>query len=58
MSTGGEGGMISTNDKKLWLKLWSTKDHGKNYKSVFFKNHKTYLLTLIRYFTTTAIKSL
>ena len=41
MSTGGEGGMISTNNKKLWLKLWSMKDHGKNYKSVFYKKHKT-----------------
>ena len=41
ISTGGEGGMISTNDKKLWLKLWSLKDHGKNYKSVFYKKHKT-----------------
>ena len=41
MSTGGEGGMISTNNKKLWLKLWSLKDHGKNYKSVFYKKHKT-----------------
>ena len=40
ISTGGEGGMISTNNKKLWLKLWSLKDHGKNYKSVFNKKHK------------------
>jgi dTDP-4-amino-4,6-dideoxygalactose transaminase len=41
ISTGGEGGMISTNNKKLWLKMWSLKDHGKNYKSVFYKQHKT-----------------
>ena len=41
ISTGGEGGMISTNNKKLWLKLWSLKDHGKNYKKVFFKKYKT-----------------
>ena len=41
ISTGGEGGMISTNDKNVWLKLWSLKDHGKNYKSVFKKKHKT-----------------
>ena len=41
ISTGGEGGMISTNNTKLWLKLWSLKDHGKNYKSVFYKKHKT-----------------
>ena len=40
ISTGGEGGMISTNSEKLWLKIWSLKDHGKNYKSVFFKKHK------------------
>ncbi len=41
ISTGGEGGMISTNNKKLWLKLWSLKDHGKNYKSLFNKKHKS-----------------
>jgi dTDP-4-amino-4,6-dideoxygalactose transaminase len=41
ISTGGEGGMISTNNKKLWSKLWSLKDHGKSYKSVFYKKHKT-----------------
>ena len=37
ISTGGEGGMVSTNNKKLWLKIWSIKDHGKNYNKVF--NH-------------------
>jgi dTDP-4-amino-4,6-dideoxygalactose transaminase len=41
ISTGGEGGMISTNNKKLWEKCWSYKDHGKNYNSVFYKKHKT-----------------
>ena len=40
ISTGGEGGMISTNNKKLWLKCWSLKDHGKNYNSCFVKKHK------------------
>ena len=40
ISTGGEGGMISTNSKKLWLKIWSLKDHGKNFNSVFEKKHK------------------
>ena len=40
ISTGGEGGMISTNNKKLWKKCWSFKDHGKNYNSVFYKKHK------------------
>jgi dTDP-4-amino-4,6-dideoxygalactose transaminase len=41
ISTGGEGGLISTNNKKLWLKCWSLKDHGKNYYDVFIKKHKT-----------------
>ena len=40
ISTGGEGGMISTNNKTLWEKCWSLKDHGKNYLSVFHKKHK------------------
>jgi len=41
ISTGGEGGMILTNDKKIWSKIWSLKDHGKNYESVYSKKHKT-----------------
>ena len=41
ISTGGEGGMISTNSKKIWQKAWSLKDHGKNYEKVFYKKHKT-----------------
>jgi len=40
ISTGGEGGMILTNDKSLWLKIWSLKDHGKNYYKAFNKTHK------------------
>jgi dTDP-4-amino-4,6-dideoxygalactose transaminase len=30
MSTGGEGGMVLTNDKELYEKMWSFKDHGKS----------------------------
>ena len=41
ISTGGEGGLISTNNKELWLKCWSLKDHGKNHYKAFFKKHKT-----------------
>ena len=41
ISTGGEGGMISTNSKKIWKFCWSFKDHGKNYHSVFYKKHKS-----------------
>jgi len=31
ISTGGEGGMLLTNDTELYKKLWSYKDHGKDY---------------------------
>lgn len=30
MSTGGEGGMLTTNDRDLWVRAWAYKDHGKN----------------------------
>lgn len=31
MSTGGEGGLVATNDRRLWERVWSRKDHGKNW---------------------------
>jgi dTDP-4-amino-4,6-dideoxygalactose transaminase len=33
MSTGGEGGMLTTNDNQLWKRAWSFKDHGKDYEA-------------------------
>ncbi|RZJ21584.1 MAG: DegT/DnrJ/EryC1/StrS aminotransferase family protein [Acinetobacter sp.] len=39
MTTGGEGGMVTTNDETLWKKMWSYKDHGKNFDSVYNKQH-------------------
>jgi dTDP-4-amino-4,6-dideoxygalactose transaminase len=30
MTTGGEGGMLTTNDPKIFNRAWSYKDHGKN----------------------------
>ena len=39
MTTGGEGGMVTTNDEALWKKMWSYKDHGKNYDSIYHKQH-------------------
>ena len=30
MTTGGEGGMVTTNDDALWSRMWSFKDHGKD----------------------------
>ncbi len=35
MTTGGEGGMVTTNDKRLWLNMWAYKDHGKSWDAVF-----------------------
>jgi len=34
MTTGGEGGMVTTNDEELWRFMQSYKDHGKNYESM------------------------
>ena len=39
MTTGGEGGMVTTNDKELWSKMWSYKDHGKSYDAVYNREH-------------------
>ncbi len=34
LSTGGEGGMLTTNDRSLWERVWSYKDHGKSWEAV------------------------
>ncbi len=39
MTTGGEGGMVTTNHKELWEAVWSYKDHGKSWKSVYETQH-------------------
>ena len=39
MTTGGEGGVVTTNDENLWNRMWSYKDHGKSYKAVYEKEH-------------------
>jgi dTDP-4-amino-4,6-dideoxygalactose transaminase len=39
MSTGGEGGMLLTDDHKLWEVGWSFKDHGKSYEAVYEREH-------------------
>ncbi|KZY47977.1 aminotransferase, partial [Oleiphilus sp. HI0050] len=39
MTTGGEGGMVTTNDKELWSRMWSYKDHGKSYDAVYNTDH-------------------
>jgi dTDP-4-amino-4,6-dideoxygalactose transaminase len=39
MTTGGEGGMVTTNDESLWRKIWAYKDHGKSYEAVYEREH-------------------
>jgi dTDP-4-amino-4,6-dideoxygalactose transaminase len=34
LTTGGEGGMITTNRDDLWPKLWALRDHGKSWAAV------------------------
>ncbi|PQJ58208.1 aminotransferase [Vibrio chagasii] len=39
MTTGGEGGMVTTNDKALWSTMWSYKDHGKSFDAIYNREH-------------------
>lgn len=39
MTTGGEGGMVTTNDADLWSRMWSYKDHGKSWQAVYEREH-------------------
>lgn len=39
MTTGGEGGMVTTDDLDLWSHMWSFKDHGKNWSAVYEREH-------------------
>lgn len=39
MSTGGEGGMLTTNDESVWRAAWAYKDHGKSYEAVYEREH-------------------
>lgn len=39
ITTGGEGGMVTTNDRALWSRMWSYKDHGKSWEAVYERKH-------------------
>ena len=39
MTTGGEGGMVTTNNRALWSRMWSIKDHGKSWEAVYERQH-------------------
>lgn len=39
MTTGGEGGMVTTNDRELWKRMWAYKDHGKSWDAIYEREH-------------------
>lgn len=39
ITTGGEGGLLTTNDSELWSRAWAFKDHGKSYSAVYHQQH-------------------
>jgi dTDP-4-amino-4,6-dideoxygalactose transaminase len=39
MTTGGEGGMVTTNSRKWWRDMWSYKDHGKSWEAMYEREH-------------------
>lgn len=39
MTTGGEGGMVTTDREDFWRAMWSFKDHGKSYEAVYERDH-------------------
>jgi dTDP-4-amino-4,6-dideoxygalactose transaminase len=39
MTTGGEGGMLTTNDNAVWKRAWSFRDHGTSYEAAYHDQH-------------------
>ena len=39
MTTGGEGGMVTTNRRDWWKTMWSYKDHGKSWEAMYERQH-------------------
>jgi dTDP-4-amino-4,6-dideoxygalactose transaminase len=39
ITTGGEGGLMATDDEDLWSRAWAFKDHGKSYDAMFQREH-------------------
>jgi dTDP-4-amino-4,6-dideoxygalactose transaminase len=39
ISTGGEGGLLATNDEAMWSDAWAFKDHGKSFDAVYRRDH-------------------
>jgi len=39
MTTAGEGGMVTTDNRDWWSRMWSHKDHGKSWEAVYERQH-------------------
>ena len=39
ITTGGEGGMLTTDDDEVWSRAWAFKDHGKSWQAVYERPH-------------------
>lgn len=39
LTTGGEGGMLTTDDRQTWERVWALRDHGKSYDAVHHRDH-------------------
>ena len=39
ITTGGEGGAVTTNSDEAYFKMWSYKDHGRDYDAVYNRKH-------------------
>ncbi len=39
ITTGGEGGLLATDDEETWTRGWAYKDHGKSFESVYRSRH-------------------
>ncbi len=39
ISTGGEGGMLTTSDEQVWERAWAYKDIGRSYDAVYRREH-------------------
>lgn len=39
ITTGGEGGLLTTDDEQMWKRAWAFKDHGKGFDAVYNLQH-------------------
>ena len=52
ITTGGEGGAVTTNSERLWKRMWEYKDHGKSFDACFNRKHPDGFRWLIESFGT------